>query len=246
MRRLEYRFDFFLNVLRGLSWMFIGILGFTIIFGQANTIAGWSKHEALLLYGLFVFISELWYTFFFLNITNIPKYVQYGQFDNLILLPLSLQFLVSLKEVLPFALPNALFAMFIIVTQYTALGKSMEIGSLLVTALLIVNGLAILYSIMFVIATLSFWFIRLHALWEVYQTITEGARYPVDLFKDPLHFIFIFIIPLAVIFTFPAQFLVKGLSWQLVITSFLVGIISFVIAHKFFYFGIKHYNSASS
>ncbi|MBI3576448.1 ABC-2 family transporter protein, partial [Candidatus Gottesmanbacteria bacterium] len=198
---MENRFDFVLNIVRSTAWILIGILGFSILFGQANTIAGWNKHEALLLYGLFMFISELWYVLFFLNITRIPKYIQYGQFDYLLLLPVSLQFLVSLKEVLPFGLSNALFAMFIIVGQYAALGKSIGAGSLIVVALLVINGLVILYSIMFFIATLSFWFIRLHAIWEVYQTITEGARYPVDLFKDPLHFIFIFIIPLAVIFT---------------------------------------------
>lgn len=246
IRRMEYRFDFFLNMLRSFGWLLIGMLGFSILFSQTSTIAGWNKHEAFLLYGLFVFINELWYALFFINITNIPRYVQYGQFDYLILLPVSLQFLVSLKEVLSFALPNAFFAIFIIVGQYVALGQSIGAGSLLVAVLLIINGLFILYSIMLLIATLSFWFVRLHAIWEVYQTITEGARYPVDLFKDPLHFIFVYVIPLAIIFTFPAQFLVKGLSWQLVVFSFMVGIGSFVVARKFFYYGIKHYDSASS
>jgi len=74
--------------------------------------------------------------------------------------------------------------------------------------------------------------------------LTEGARYPVGFYKEPLHFIFIFIIPLAVIFTFPVQFLVKGLAWEFVLLSFLIGALLFFLSHKFFYFGVKHYNSA--
>lgn len=246
MERLEYRLDFFLNIARSIGWIFVAIIGFTVIFQNTPVLAGWNKYQALTLYGVFLCINELWYMLFFLNLTRVPYNIQSGQFDYILLLPISTQFLVSLRQVLVFTFPNAVLSLFVI-GHYSSLAvEHIPISTYIMTAFLVLNGLIILYSIMFIAVTTSFWIIRLKAFWEFYGLITEGARYPVDIFKDPLHFIFVFIIPLALIFTFPAQLLVRGLSPFLVLTSFIVGIGIFVLAHKFFYFGIRHYNSASS
>ncbi len=244
--RLEYRLDFIANALRSLGWFFVAIISFNVLFQQTNTIAGWDKNEALTLFGIFMCINEWWYTLFFMNLTRIPEYVQKGDFDSLLLKPISTQFIATMKFFMIFTLPNALLSFFVILYYSSIVSKKISLGDYILTAFLTFNGLMILYSIMLFFVTLSFWIVRLKAFWEIYGVLTEGARYPVDLFKNPLRFVFIYIIPLAVIFTFPAQNLVKTLSPVYLISSFIIGMIFFWVSHKFFYLGIRHYNSASS
>jgi ABC-type uncharacterized transport system permease subunit len=59
--KLEYRFDFIINVLRSVGWLFVGVFSFQILFTQTATIGGWTKAEAMSLFGIFIIITHLWY-----------------------------------------------------------------------------------------------------------------------------------------------------------------------------------------
>jgi ABC-2 type transport system permease protein len=243
---LEYRFDFVANVLRGLGWIIVSLISFSVIFAQSPTISGWNKHEAFVLFGMYVCLNEMWWMFFSLNLQEIPKKIQSGQLDYELLLPISFQFLTSLRQFLPYSLPNLLVGIGIVIQNMYYSGHSISIVQFFLTILLVINALIILYSVMLALVTISFWIIQFSSFWDLYGVLTEGARYPVNFYKEPLHFIFLFVIPLGIIFTFPAQFLAKGLSWELVVVSFVVGIVASILSHKFFYFGVRNYNSASS
>ena len=246
LSKLEYRFDFIANTLRSIGWLFVSIFGFTVIFSQTKSIAGWSKNEALVLYGVYVCINELFYTLFFLNLVEIPRMVQYGELDFILLRPISSQFLLSLKNFMIYSVPNFLFSLFVIFHYSSLLEKHISIFEYGLGALLIMNGLLILYSIMFIVVCCSVWMVQFHSFWEIFEMATEGARYPVDTYKGLLHFLFLTIIPLAFIFTFPAQFIAKQLPVYLVIISFGIGAIALFLSHHMFKFAIRHYNSASS
>jgi len=244
--RMEYRFDFVMSALRSLGWVGVTIITYTVLFSQTPNIAGWSKEEVLVLFGIFMIIDESWNAFFSDNLVRLSDYVRLGELDHILLLPLSTQFFVSLRHVLIFTLPNIVIGF--CVTGYFLTKLSLDISwwQYLLTAFLAFNGLILLYSLMLLLVTSTFWIVQLRAFWDLYNVMTYGAKYPISFYQNPLHFLFLFIVPLGVVFTFPAEFLVKGLSWELVFLSFALGIGFFFISHKFFYFGLKHYNSASS
>lgn len=245
LSRLEYRMDFIANIIRSLSSILVGLIGFTVIFQNTHYLGGWSKEEALVLFGIFVLINELWYIFFFLNLIRLPTYIQKGELDGLLLKPVSIQFIVSFRYALVFALPNIFIAIFMIWYFSQVIGQ-ISLMKYVITGLFIFNGVVLLYSMTLMLVTISFWTVRLKAFWEFYRAITEGARYPVDIFKGGLKLFFTFIIPIAVIFTFPAQYLVRDLPISTILITFLIGVIFLFLSHKFFYYGLKHYNSASS
>lgn len=245
MSRLEYRMDFFSRLLRSVGAVLVGFIGFTIIFQNTTFLAGWSKQEAMVLYGFFFFINELWYVLFYMNQIKFPEYIQTGELDGLLLKPVSILFLTSLRHILVYPLPNIFIAL-AITWYYASQIPTVTFFRYFVALLLAFNGLVILYSIMLLAVTCSFWIVRLKAFMTFYEAITEGARYPVDIFSGLARFFFTFVIPIAVIFTFPAQYLVKGLSLPLLVVSFTVGVLFFFLARSFFYFGIRYYNSASS
>lgn len=244
--KLEYRFDFFINVLRSVGWLFVGVFSFQVLFSQTAIIGGWTKAEAMSLFGIFVIITQLWYIFLAPNLLNFSDMIRTGEFDFLLMKPISTQFIVSLKEVYIYSFSNLLLGIGIVIYYGSQVAKVFDPVTIFVTILLIFNGLVVLYSIMLALVTLSFWIINFSSFWHVYEVLTEGARYPVTFFKNPLRFLFTFIIPLSIIFTIPAQYLVKDTDWWIIMIAFLVGVLCFYLSSKFFYFGIRHYNSASS
>lgn len=246
INRLEYRFDFLLNTLQSFGWLLVSLLSLEVIFSRTPLVAGWSKSEVFTLYGIFMAINTLWVTLFSSNLPKLSKFIQQGDFDFILLKPVSSQFLISLKEITVSTIPSFIVSFFIIF-HYARLGsKIIGVGTYMITAALMVNGLIVLYSLILLVTTLSFWVVRMHAFWEFYILVTEGARYPISFFRNPLRFIFTFIIPLLVIFTIPAQTLVKATSIETILISFMIGAVLFTLSNRFFYFGIKHYNSASS
>lgn len=243
---LEHRVYFFTHLLRSLGWIGVALISFQILFQQSPIIAGWNQNELLLMYGVYMLINETWKALFSENLPTFPELIRLGDFDHILLLPVSTQFVVSLQSFLIFSLPNIIVSLGLIIYAASRLTLHVSMLHVVVAGLLILNGIVILYSIMLFIVTLTFWLIQFNAFDEVYQMLTEGARYPVGFYKEPMHFIFLFIIPLAIIFTFPVQFFLKGLSLEFVILSFVLDAALFSLSYTFFSFGIRHYNSASS
>lgn len=80
----------------------------------------------------------------------------------------------------------------------------------------------------------------------IYRDLTALVRIPVDLYINPLRTLLTFVIPIGIMFTFPAKAVLGILSWKLVLISFVVGLGAIWISLIFWGFAVKHYQSASS
>lgn len=80
----------------------------------------------------------------------------------------------------------------------------------------------------------------------IYRDLTALMRIPVDMFTNPLRSLFTFVIPVGIMFTFPAKVLFGFLNWQLILTSFVFGVVSLFLSLKFWNYSLRHYQSASS
>ncbi|MBI2008376.1 ABC-2 family transporter protein [Candidatus Amesbacteria bacterium] len=80
----------------------------------------------------------------------------------------------------------------------------------------------------------------------VYRDLTALVRIPVDLFTEPVRSLITFVIPVGLMFTFPAKTLLGLLSPSLILFSFIFAICYLIFALKFWRFALKHYSSASS
>lgn len=246
IQQTEHRIDFLMSLIQSFGWLVVGVVTINVMFIQTDSIAGWSKNEMLVMYSIFRVVSELWWFFFSLNLRALTEYVREGTLDYILLKPIPTQFIISFRNILIFSLPTLVLSIMLVIYFIYHAGIKIDGSKILIASLLIINSLVMIYSLMLMIATLSFWTTKLQAFWEVYGIFMEGARYPISLYKQPLNFIFTFIIPLALMFSLPTQFIVGRESWASVSIAFLSGIVFLLISHKFFYYGIKRYNSASS
>ncbi|MDO8610552.1 MAG: ABC-2 family transporter protein, partial [bacterium] len=67
-----------------------------------------------------------------------------------------------------------------------------------------------------------------------------------DIYQGILKTVFVFFLPLAVMVTFPTQFLLGVLSIPFTIWSFVAGFLALYLSHAFWNFALKKYSSASS
>src|SRR5580700_1646812 len=136
----------------GLQLSFIGV-----IFLHTDEIASWTKWQVVLLIGASHFIQQIFQAFFLVNCTQLSELVRTGKLDFLLLLPVNTRFIISLRQVDLGGFVNALLG--VAVMTYAAIKLQLTPSFLQITGflLLCVAGILIHYSLMFLLAGISFW-----------------------------------------------------------------------------------------
>ena len=104
----------------------------------------------------------------------------------------------------------------------------------------------VLYSLWMLVISAAFWVVRLDNLTFMFSAVFDAARWPIQVFRGFWRFLFTFILPLAVMTTFPAMALLGTLSTRTAALS-LAGAIAFcALARGVWLIAISRYTSASS
>jgi ABC-2 type transport system permease protein len=246
MREQEFRFNLLIWTVMDFIFFGLTVVSVELIFGQVDSIAGWSREEVLLLicvHGLF--FDFLW-TFILQNLLSFSHYIRKGELDFALLKPVNLRFLVSTRY---FEFDHWLRIIFLIFLLFKLLRRipvQLTIFSWLNFSLLFFLGLFIFYNFYFMITTTNFWFINIYNLEDLFHEISQVGRVPVYVFQRGMRFIFTYIIPVAFIATFPVQVLLGRSDSKITVLALVLALISFFLSQKFWNFALKHYSSASS
>lgn len=80
----------------------------------------------------------------------------------------------------------------------------------------------------------------------IYRDLTQMARFPIDIYTEPLRSILTFALPVAIMFTVPAKALMGLVSLPLLLLSLLIALCSLLIALRLWRYVLTTYSSASS
>ncbi len=248
IRELSFKANFLLWMVVEVLWFLGQILFFSIIFGQVDQIGDWTKWEVVLLVGTHQIIAQLFQAFFFTNVANIPELVRTGKLDSLLVLPLDSQFVVSTKQFGLDSIVNALVGVFVVVLSLVRLHITPGPGAITLYVLALGFGVVIHYSIMLMLAAVSFWIVRAQGLVYGYFNFLNIARYPDVIFPPVFRWIFGWIIPVVIVANIPARLLIKSLGQpgSLILHLVVAGTIAFLISRAFWRWALQHYSSASS
>ena len=111
---------------------------------------------------------------------------------------------------------------------------------------MLLTGSAIIYSFWLILATLSFWFVRVENILEIFRSMYEAGRWPVSLYPAWLRFILTFIVPVAFVTTVPAQALTGRLTPETLLLAAILAVVLFVISRFFWKIGLRQYSGASA
>ncbi len=241
---MEYRGNFLLSLLSSVGMFAGSVLTLSVMFRHTPHLGGWTFHQALAVMGTFMVLNGISLSVFSPNLNRIVEHVRLGTLDFILLKPVDAQFWLSLRYLSIQGFPEVLLGL--LVVGYVYLEIRPGLWPTLAGIALFVAALVLLYSLWFVLASLSIWFVKIYNITAVLQTLLEAGRFPVHAYPLFWRFVFTFLIPVAFITTLPAAMWVEGPSWGWIVLGWGVTLAAFAGCRAFWHYARRHYTSASS
>ena len=248
VREMGFKINFLLWIIVELLWFALHITFIAVVYSHTDRIGDWNKWQVILLLGASNFIQQLFTAIFLSNLIAISEHVRTGRLDFMLLLPVNTRFLVSLRQVDLGAFVNAACAVGVMLYAGRELQLSPTLAQYLGFALVCAAGLLVHYSLMFLLASVSFWTVRAQGIVWSYYTLFQLARVPDVAFRaGAFKTFFTFAIPMLLVANVPAKLLVNKLQSATDVLALLaLSIACFVVSEAAWRFSTRRYTSASS
>ncbi|HJS08011.1 MAG TPA: ABC-2 family transporter protein [Pirellulales bacterium] len=256
VRDMTFRTNFIIESISSLSWMFMNLGFYLLIFQYTPMIGagtGWGKYEFFVFLSTTLFINSLVQAFFMPNAEEFSEQVRTGGLDFALLKPIDTQFLISLTKVDWSSLSNFIFAIVLLSYSLAQLDYAPGIPQVLLYPVYVFCGVAILYSLMIALASTSIWLGRNQNLYDFWFYITNFSRYPMEIYRGPigtpLRRLFTFLIPVLVVVNVPARLLAlpfEADNWWLALFTLAATVGSLFASRWLFLRALASYRSASS
>lgn len=247
--QMQYKLNFITSVTTTALLLVLDFLVLAAILYRFDDVQGWDIYEVGLLYGISSTAFSL-YRLFAPEIHDFERYVLQGEFDSLLLRPVSPLLLLLTRQLDLSRLGGVVQGIAVLLISLIGIhSEGRSILSLVLFAPVgIVAGTMIYFSISLGTATLSFWTHQIKDL----QTFTlyapsNAANYPISLYPGWLKWLFFSLIPVAFMHYFPMLTLLdKGGSWYYPLLTPVVSALALGLSLSFWRFGIRHYHSTGS
>jgi len=215
------------------------------IFKHTSALAGYSLEEAALFFLTFNLVDIL-AQLFFRGIYGIRSMIREGDFDYFLIQPVNVLYRVSFNMV--DFLDVVTVAPVLVITYYVLkhIPGGINAHRLILYLLLTLNGLIIAFAIHIIVASFAVLTQEMENTIWIYRDLMTLGRFPSDIYDAPMRGILTFIIPIAVMTSFPARAYLGKLGQGWIWHAFFVSIISIVLSLMFWKFATRRYTSVSS
>ena len=246
MNQLEYKANFFIGGMFELAWMLMYVVFINIIYLHTETINGFDKNQMLLLIFQGGLMDALFTMIFVPGLSRLPELVGSGGLDFFLLKPINQRFIISFNDFDISQIKNILVILCGIIYVISDMSITISFPTLLIYLLLSLNGFIIIYSLLYVLMSLSFWVIRMDVVMRIGSELISIGNKPMSIYPKLVQKILIYVIPILVCFNFPVMYLIGNLSYGFVVFSFIVSTVMWWLSNRVYRFGVRRYASASS
>lgn len=257
IRELAFRSNFLITLLTRVFWFAAQLTLFEIIFRNVKDIGDWSRPEYFAFMATGMLINALVEAFFMPNAANFSELIRSGNLDFALLKPIDTQFLISFEKMDLAMFNQILMAGSLLGYSLFSLGRPIAAWQIGLYVLYIGVGVTFFYSLMITLASTSIWLGRNQGLYDFWFYITIFARYPQSIYNgvnpaawelgEIIQFGFSYLLPILLVVTVPAEFLVKPfVSWTFPAIALGSAVFGLLIARAIFQWSLKSYRSASS
>jgi ABC-2 type transport system permease protein len=246
MGEAAYRVNFFFQIFQSLLSLAVAVVGITVVFSYTDSLGGWGAEEILVLVGVYLFVGGIIGLLIQPGMEKFIESVRDGSLDFILTKPEDAQLLVSIQQVNIWSLIDIVLGLGVLVTALIRLGEKVGGGQAGEFILVMIVGAIIIYSFFLILATLSFWFVRVENILTIFQSMYEAGRWPVSLYPGWLRYGLTFVIPVAFVTTVPAEALVGRLSWETLLIAITLALALFIGARFFWRIGLRHYSGTSA
>lgn len=213
------------------------------IFKHTDAIAGYTMNEIALFFITFN-VVDIIAQLFFRGIYGVRSLIREGDFDYFLIQPTNVLFRVAFHSV---DFLDVLTAIPVLAaTGYLIHTLNVPIFQIVLYIALALNGLFIAFAIHVVVAAMAVLTQELENTIWIYRDLMTLGRFPSDIYATPMKNILIFIVPIAVMISFPAKALLGKLSGYWIGEAFLMSATSVALSLLFWRFATRRYTSVSS
>ncbi|HUL58672.1 MAG TPA: ABC-2 family transporter protein [Anaeromyxobacteraceae bacterium] len=243
---MQYRVEFLVEGALALFWTAWSLVPLLVVFGRRPSVAGWTFDEALVVMGWFTVMKGVLEGAVNPSLTTVVEHIRKGTLDFVLLKPADAQFLVSTAKFEPWRVVDVLGGVAIFAVAFHRMGRAPGAGEIAIALVLLVCASLVLYSLWILVVASAFYVVKVDNLSYLFVSIYDAARWPVSVFRGVLRLVFTFVVPLALMTTFPALALLGRLSPLSAAQAFLGALLFAVLARMVWVRSIGKYTSASS
>ncbi len=242
---LAYEADFVVLMFSAALVQATGFLFIWAIFQRIPNINGWTFWQVVMMYAL-IFVTEGVGSLFFEGTWRLSYLVYTGQFDQMLLRPVSPIVQVLAGAVGFNGLGNIVTGSVLIGIGVANVPGAWTPGRLLMLAILIASASAIRVAINLASAASTFWIRSPWSMVPVFvHQLGDFAKYPITIYSFAVQAIIVVAVPFAFISFFPTAWIFGVEAWSLPgLLTPLVAIYSLVMAVWIFGVGLRRYESS--
>ena len=246
LNELQYRANFFVQMLQSLLGLGTALAGLWVVFAHTDTLGGWRADELLALLGIYFLIGGLINLVIQPSMQRFMEDVRQGTLDFTLIKPEDAQLIISVRQVQIWKLIDVALGLSVLVIASMRLGERIGLWQALAFALALLAGGVIVYSFWIVLATCTFWFVRIDNILVIFQSMYEAGRWPVAIYPPWLRVSLTFLVPVAFATSVPAEAIAGRLNWTTLVGAVALALALLVGSRWFWTIGIRHYSGASA
>lgn len=246
LNELQYRANFLVQAFQTALSVMTALGGLAVIFQHTSTLGGWKPAELVALMGVYFIIRGAIYSMIQPSLQLFMEDVRKGTLDFALLKPVDSQVLISVRKFGIWQAADSIVGLVLIGWALHRMERSLEGVQVLTFLFLLGCGLIIVYSFWLLLATCSFWFVKVENILVIWDSLYQAGRWPVELYPPIFRMVLTFLVPVAFAVTVPAQALTGRITGSLVLGTLLLAILLFGVSRAFWMWGIRRYSGASA
>ena len=243
---VAYQANFFINLFQSLLGLGVSLAGLAVIFSYSSSLGGWRPDQMLALVGVYFLVGGTIRLVIQPSMEQLIQSVRDGTLDFTLTKPEDAQFIISIRHIEIWQLIDIVMGIGVLATALVRLGENVGAGQAAAFAAMLVAGALIIYSFFLILATFSFWFVRVENILMIFQSMYEAGRWPISLYPGWLRYGLTFVIPVAFATTVPAEALTGRLNWETLLGAAVLAAVLLAVSRVFWRVGLRHYSGTSA
>lgn len=246
MNELQYRVNFFVQLLQSSIGLATGLIGLSLVFGQVDNLAGWTRSELLAVMGVHILMGGVIRSAIQPNMERLMNDVLNGTLDFALTKPADAQALVSVREFRFWQLTDVLVGLVVLGVAVNQLQVGMEALQVVAFIAALIMGAVMLYCVWLMVTSIAFWVIRVDQIINLFEGLYAAGRWPVGVYPDWLRTGLTFLVPVAFAVTVPAEAMTNRLTGETMLYALGLTLLFALLARGVWLLGLRSYSGASA
>ena len=247
MNELQYRSNFFIQLLQSVLGLSAGLVGLAVVFGRTTNLVGWTRPELLVVMGVLTMVLGITNTFVVPNMQKLVEDIQRGTLDFTLTKPADAQILVSVRQVSIWRSVDIFAGLIVLTVALIQLNDSSDaLWRTLSFVFLLLLGSWTIYCFWLILASSAFWFIRVGEMQELFQGLLGSGKYPVQVYPEWMRFGLTFIVPIGFAVTVPSEAAANRLTGTTIGMALAAATLLGIGSRWIWRTGLRRYSGASA